>query len=80
MTQIVAVQPKPVPPKTSWWAASYPNQRTWYAAAHYAADRLRGQSKASVSDCDTAKFGDAWKKPKSDDVVRFDNDETFAAN
>ena len=74
----IALAPKPTPPKTSWWAASYPDARTWYAAAHLAAERLKGQSIANTSDCDTAKFGDAWKKPKGEGVVRFDDDTMVA--
>ena len=75
----IALSPKPVPQKSSWWAGTYPNRACWYAASHMAASRLRGSQALTPGDCGTDKFGDYWKKPKPDGAAWLAHEEIVIA-
>jgi hypothetical protein len=63
--ETICLAPKAKPASSSWWACSYPTRAGWYQAAHDASERLKGAKKVYPSDCDTGRFGDYWKKPKT---------------
>lgn len=63
----ICLRPKPTSQANSWWACSYPNREDWYKAARDASERLKGAKKVYASDCDTARFGDYWKRDKPEE-------------
>jgi hypothetical protein len=66
---------------SSWWACSYPNQASWYAAAHNAEPRLKATTRPSgyLDSNNTGKFGDYWKKPRAEERPYVAEDVEVAA-
>ena len=77
--ETISIAPKAKPPQGSWWAQPYSSRDEWYAHARAEADRLRDQKKVTPSDYGTEKFGDYWKKPRQEDIARFDDNTAQVA-
>mgnify|MGYP001570441456 CR=1 FL=1 len=77
--ETISIAPKPTPPAYSWWAGSYPTRESWYAVAQREAGRLHKSKPVTASIGDTGKFGDYWKKPRQEDIARFDDNTAQVA-